>query len=84
MSQVYVCFGCDCTIDKSKIYFYMYIQTGMSNIKNNKIALIETTRYAECKVHTLKIFWNIQEDLKARKQGVYKCYKTTKNNRPCF
>jgi hypothetical protein len=28
-----VCVGCDCTTDKSKIYFCMYIPTGMSNIK---------------------------------------------------
>jgi hypothetical protein len=25
--------GCDCTIDKSEIYFCMYIPTGMSNTK---------------------------------------------------
>jgi hypothetical protein len=28
-----VCVGCDCTTDKSKIHFCMYIPTGMSNIK---------------------------------------------------
>jgi hypothetical protein len=28
-----VSFGCDCTADKSKIYFCMYVPTGMSDIK---------------------------------------------------
>jgi hypothetical protein len=27
-----VCFGFDCTTEKSKIYFCMYMPTGMSNI----------------------------------------------------
>jgi hypothetical protein len=29
--------GCDCTVDKSEIYFCMYIPTGMSNITKNQI-----------------------------------------------
>jgi hypothetical protein len=36
-----VCFCCDSTTDKSKIYFCMYIPTGMSNIK---IILIDVSR----------------------------------------
>jgi hypothetical protein len=28
-----VCVGCDCTADKSEIYFCMYIPTGMYDIK---------------------------------------------------
>jgi hypothetical protein len=28
-----VCFGFDCTTEKSKTYFCMYLPTGMSNIK---------------------------------------------------
>ena len=29
-----VCVGCDCSTDKNKTYFCMYIPTGMSNMKS--------------------------------------------------
>jgi hypothetical protein len=31
-----VCVGCDCAMDENKIYFCVYILTGMSNVKIQK------------------------------------------------
>jgi hypothetical protein len=35
-----VCVGCDCTIDKSEIYFCMYIPMGMSKIKIRIVVIV--------------------------------------------
>lgn len=42
--------GCDFTINKSKIYFCMYVPMGMSNIKTVKAGQVHINRHRNLKI----------------------------------